>query len=157
MRKTAITRDTQGVIPADEKWLELESLAQAELTSEDASHPIESALKSEEGSGWRASESGRQTIRLLFDKPLRIRRIHLVFQEEERQRTQEFLLRWSCDTGRSYLEILRQQYNLGPPGNTCEIEDFEVDLPGLTVLELSITPDIGGGDARASIARLRLA
>jgi hypothetical protein len=156
MRKT-VFRDTQGAAPADENWLDLETLAQAELTSEDASHPIESALKSGEGAGWRASQSGPQTIRLLFDKPLRIRRINLEFEEETQQRTQEFLLRWSCDAGRSYREILRQQYNFSPPGNTREIEDFEVDLPGLAVLELSITPDISGGEARASMARLRLA
>ncbi len=157
MRKYIITQDTQGTIPADEEWLDLETLAKAELTSEDAAHQIESALKSGEGAGWRASESGRQTIRLLFDQPLRIRRIHLVFQEEEQQRTQEFLLRWSSDAGRSYREIVRQQYTFSPPGNTREIEDFEVDLAGLTVLELSITPVISGGSARASIARLRLA
>ena len=157
MRKRIITHGTQGIMPPDEDWLDLENLAQAELTSEDASHPIESALKPGVGSGWQASEPGRQTVRLLFDKPLRVRRVHLVFHEDEQQRTHEFLLRWSSDGGRFYREIARQQYNFSPPDNTREIEDYDVDLVGLTVLEVSISPDISGGSARASIAELRLA
>lgn len=156
MRKRIIP-NLQDTIPADEDWLDLEGLAQVELTSEDASHPIESALKPGAGPGWRASEPGQQTIRLLFDKPLRVRRVHLVFYEDEQQRTQELLLRWSSDEGRSYREIVRQQYNFSPPDSTREVEDYEVDLVGLTVLEISISPDIGGGVAKASIAELRLA
>ena len=60
-------------------------------------------------------------------------------------------------TGRTYREIVRQQYNFNPPGTTSELEDYTVDLSGVTGLELSITPDIGGSGARASLARLRLA
>ena len=157
MRKRIITRGTQGIRPPDEGWLDLENLAQVELTSEDASYPFESALKPGAGSGWRASEPGRQTVRLLFDKPLRIRRVRLAFHEDEQQRTHEFLLRWSPDGGRSYREIVRQQYNFSPPDNTRDIEDYEVDLVGLTVLEISISPDISRGSAIASIAELRLA
>jgi hypothetical protein len=157
MRKRIITQNTQGIIPPDKDWLDLETLAQAELTSEDVSHPIESALKPGVGSGWRASESGQQTVRLLFDKPLRVRRVHLVFHEDEEQRTHEFVLRWSTDGGRSYREIVRQQYNFSPPDNTREIEDYEVDLVGLTELEISISPDMSGGSAHASLAELRLA
>jgi hypothetical protein len=93
----------------------------------------------------------------LFDEPLRIKRIRLVFHEVEQQRTQEFLLRWSSDGGSSYREIVRQHYNFGFPDNSREIEDYEVELIGLTVLEISIIPDISGGSARASIAELRLA
>ena len=159
MRKHIITKGkgTQGVVPPDQNWLDLENLAQAELTSEDMSHPIESALKPTEGSGWRASEPGRQTVRLLFDKPLQVRRVRLVFQEDEQERTHEFVLRWSSDSGQSYREIVRQQYNFSLPDNTREIEDYAVDLVGLTALEVSIVPDISGGPARASIAQLCLA
>ncbi len=157
MRKHIITKGTKGVIPPDQNWLDLENLAQAELTSEDVSHPIESALKPNEGSGWRASEPGQQTVRLLFDKPLRVRHVRLVFHEDEQERTHEFVLRWSSDGGQSYREIVRQQYNFSLPDNTREIEDYAVDLAGLTALELSIVPDISGGSASASIAQLRLA
>jgi len=137
-------------------WLDLENTAQAELTSEDAAHPIESALKPGQGPGWRAAEPGRQTIRLLFDTPLRVKRVHLVFCEEEQARTQEFLLRWSSD-GRTYRDIVRQQYTFGPPANTREIEEYAVDLAGVAGLELTISPNISGGPACASLAELRLA
>ena len=157
MRKRIITKGDQGVIPPDQTWLDLENLAQAELTSEDVSHPIESALKRNEGSGWRASEPGQQTVRLLFDKPLRVRRVYLVFHEDEQERTHEFVLRWSSDGGQSYREIVRQQYNFSLPDNIREIEDYAVDLVGMTTLELSIIPDISGGSARASIGQIRLA
>jgi len=157
MRKRIITQGATGIITPHEDWLDLENSAQAELTSEDASHPIESALTPGWGSGWRASEPGQQTVRLLFDKPLRVKHVHLVFHEAEQQRTQEFLLRWSSNSGRSCQEIVRQQYNFSPPDNIREIEDYEVDLVGLRVLEIIIFPDISGGCARASIAELRLA
>lgn len=157
MRKRLSTRGSQDVIPSDKNWLDLENLAEAELTSEDAAYPIESALKPGEGPGWRASESGQQTVRLLFDKPLRVKRIRLVFQEVEQDRTHEFVLRWSSNSGQSYVEIVRQQYNFSPPHNTLQIEEYAVDLVGLTALELSIVPDINGGLARASIAQLCLA
>lgn len=157
MRKHIITKGTQGVIPTDQNWLDLENLARAELTSEDVSHPIESALKPDVGSGWRASEPGQQTVRLLFDKPLRVRRVLLVFEEDAQEHTQEFVLRWSSDHGKTYREIVRQQYNFSLPDTAREIEDYTVDLVGLTTLELSIVPDISGGSALASIAQLRLA
>lgn len=157
MRKHIVTGDSGSHLPPDRLWLDLAGLAQAELTSEDPSHPIESALGPEGEAGWLAAEPGRQTIRLLFDKPLRVSHVRLVFEENEQARTQEFVLRWSPDGGRSYREIVRQQYNFSPPGATCEREDYVVDLVGLTALELEIVPDISGGSARASLAQLRLA
>ena len=157
MRKRIITQATKGIITRHEDWLDLENSAQAELTSEDVSHPIESALNPGVGSGWRASEPGQQTVRLFFDKPLRVKHVHLVFHEVEQQRTHEFLVRWSSNSGRSCREIVRQQYNFTPPDNTCEIEDYEVDLDGLKVFEIIIFPDISAGFARASMAELRLA
>jgi hypothetical protein len=158
MRKQIIRQGTQTTSPADDQgWLDVEHLVQVELTSEDTEHPIESALIMNTGSGWRAQQPGKQTIRLLFDKPHRISRIQLAFQEDERARTQEFVLRWSPDGGASCREIVRQQYNFSPPGMSRELEDYVVDLDGVTMLELSIIPDISGGGARASLAQLRLA
>ena len=157
MRKQII-KDTQGSPPAEPQgWLDLEHLIQVKLTSEDAEHTIESALVSNTGSGWRARLPGKQTIRLLFDMPHRISRIQLVFQEDELERTQEFVLRWSRGIEESPREIVRQQYNFSPPGNTRELEDYFVDLEALTMLELEIIPDINGGGARASLEQLRLA
>jgi hypothetical protein len=138
-------------------WLDLELLAQVEITSEDAGYPIESALIENNDSGWRANEPGKQTIRLVFDNPQKISRIQLLFEESERERTQEFVLRWSPVNGDTSREIVRQQYNFSPAMNTRELEDYTVNLDGVSILEMNITPDISGGDTRASLARLRLA
>jgi hypothetical protein len=54
-------------------------------------------------------------------------------------------------------EVLRQQYNFSPPDAVRESEVYTVDLEGVRSLELSIVPDISGGDACASLASLRLA
>jgi hypothetical protein len=83
--------------------------------------------------------------------------VKVVFCEDERARTQEFVLRWSADGGQSYREIVRQQYNFSTPDNASEVEEYKVELDGVTALELDIIPDISGGSAHASIAQLRLA
>ena len=155
MRKRLISQNPQGASPAGQEWLDLEQLARVEVTSEDAGRPIESALV--EGQGWRAADPGEQTIRLLFDRPLSLRRISLLYREDEQERSQEFVLRWSPDGGRTFREILRQQYHFSPPGTVAENEDYRVDLDGVTALELSIVPSVSGGSARASLMRLRLA
>jgi hypothetical protein len=157
MRKRIIDQDPQSVSPIDQSWLDLQRLAQVELTSEDTAYPIEAALIPGVGPGWRAAQAGEQTIRLLFGELQRIKHIQLLFHDDQQARTQEFVLRWSPDGGQSYREIVRQQYTFSPPGMTRECEDYAVDLAGVTALELRIVPDISGGDARASIAQLRIA
>jgi hypothetical protein len=99
----------------------------------------------------------KQTIRLLFAHPQRLRRVWLNFVEPLTERTQEYVLRWSPDGGQSFREIVRQQWNFSPQGATCETGDHHVELPAVTVLELSIIPDTSGGNAFASLAQLRLA
>lgn len=157
MRKRIIPSLRKETPPPGGDWLDLEPLAEVEVTSEDAAHPIESALLPGRSSGWRAAGPGEQTIRLLFAHPQRLRRIWLEFVEPATERTQEFVLRWSQGVGQSFREIVRQQWNFSPQGATRETEDHRVDLPGVAVLELTIIPNISGGNARASLAQLRLA
>lgn len=127
-----------------------------EFTSEDNDCPVESAFVSGDARGWRAAAPGTQTIRLVFDQPQKLRRISLVFEENETARTQEFVLRWSPAGGNSVTEIVRQQWNFSPPESIREVEDYQVELSSVTVLELLINPNIGGGAARASLKNLRL-
>ncbi|MGB8992248.1 MAG: hypothetical protein WCD80_09360 [Desulfobaccales bacterium] len=157
MRKRLIGHGPREVSAAEPGWMDLERLAQVEITSEDVGYSIESALIPGRGSGWRAAQPGEQTIRLRFDEPLRLKRIHLVFHEDEQERTQEFVLRWSPDGGQSYREIVRQQYNFSPPEIARQVEDYDLNLDGVTALELKIVPDISGGRARASLAQWRVA
>ena len=93
MRKRIIPSVQKDTPPPSEDWLDLERLAQVEITSENAAHPIESALLPGRSLGWRATGPGEQTIRLLFAHPQRLRRIWLEFVEPVTERTQEFVLR----------------------------------------------------------------
>jgi len=155
MRKRIITRTPEALDSQAEGWLDVERAALVEITSEEPNYPIESAFASGER-GWRAATAGSQTIRLIFDQPQRLKRISLVFEENEESRTQEFVLRWSSNGGNSFQEIVRQQWNFSPPDTKRESEEYQVDLPNVTVLELTIVPNVGGGTARASLKSLRL-
>jgi hypothetical protein len=156
MRKRLITPIPQNVPLPDEGWINLDGAAVVEVTSEEKDYPVESALVSGKILGWRAADSGAQTIRLVFDESQVLKRIALIFEETEIERTQEFLLRWSGDYGGSFQEIVRQQWNFSPPNSTRDVEDYRVELSGVNVLELVIVPDIGGGVARASLKSLRV-
>jgi hypothetical protein len=156
MRKHIIQPNLPDTV-ASGTWLDIERLAQVEISSEEPSHPIEGAIGSGTGLGWRAAQPGRQILRLLFDERILLRRIRLVFSETIYERTQELLLRWSSDGGATYRDIVRQQYNFSPPTTTKEVEEFVVNLQGATTLELTIVPDVRGGTVIASLQELRLA
>jgi hypothetical protein len=156
MRKRLISPTAETVRSRTEDWLDVERAATVEITSEEKEFPVEFAFASGDAQGWRAAEAGRQTIRLVFDRPYELKRISLVFEENDTTRTQEFVLRWSSDGGNSFRDIVRQQWNFSPPDTTREVEEYQVELSGITVLELTIVPNISGGTARASLKSLRL-
>ncbi len=58
MRKRIIGHGPREVEAAGHGWLDLERLAQVEITSEDVNHPIESALIQSIGPGWQAAQPG---------------------------------------------------------------------------------------------------
>ena len=92
MRKRLITPIPQDAPHPDEGWLDIDRAAVVEVTSEEKDHPVETALLAGETRGWRAADSGTQTIRLIFDQPQRLTRIALVFEEREKERTQRVCL-----------------------------------------------------------------
>ncbi|MFT6909181.1 MAG: hypothetical protein ACJAS1_005893, partial [Oleiphilaceae bacterium] len=94
MRKKIINQVQQQNEESDHNWLDIEKLAVVEVTSEEDAYPVESALLPGKVSGWRACESGKQTIRLIFDNPQMLQWIRLNFEELEVERTQEYVLRW---------------------------------------------------------------
>jgi hypothetical protein len=160
MRKEFVGhRKFAGKSQGDAEWLDLESVAHAQITSEDPAFPIENALSTNPECnelGWRADSSGPQTITLFFDVPQRIRRIFLHFIERKTERAQEFGLRYSSakETDR---EIVRQQWTFSPTGSVQEIEDYAVELESVTKLELVIDPDRGRGQSLAMLNAFRLA
>lgn len=156
MRKTRLSPIGKSSAAPEHGWLDLEQAARVEVSSEAEGYPIEGALLKDMQGGWRACEPGIQAIRLLFDHPQSIRVIRLVFQEKEFARTQEFVLRWLPQETCTWKDILRQQWNFSPPVTENECEEYKVNLPLATGLELSVRPDISGGETRASLESLQL-
>jgi hypothetical protein len=68
------SRETCHLPSPNEGWRDLSQIATVEVTSEDARFEIESALRGA-GSGWKASTTGDQRIRLIFDEPISLSRI----------------------------------------------------------------------------------
>lgn len=153
LRKRVEMGDPGG---AEAHWLALEEVAEVVVTSEDANTPIEAALIEGSGSHWRAAESGEQSIFIRFDQPQDIHLVHVVFDETEHARVQEFALQWSNDGGRTFQPVVRQQFSFSPSGATRETENYRVNLPGLTEVRLHIVPDISGGSHVATLTKLRM-
>jgi hypothetical protein len=143
-------------LPNDYRWLDLRELAEVEVTSEADGYPIESVFNFGAGPGWRAGSPGKQRIRLTFNQPQSIQRMRIEFQEPQITRSQEFAVRWSVGAGEPLKDIVRQQWNFSPGGSTIEAEDYVVDLKGASILELTIDPDRGAGQAFATLSDWRL-
>jgi hypothetical protein len=63
-----VARSYDSTDPPDATWLDIESIATVQVTSEQKDYLIEAAFGLH-GKGWRAALDGTQTIRLIFDKP----------------------------------------------------------------------------------------
>lgn len=143
MRKSLIDTAVAATAPTTAttgSWLDLDAIASVEVTSEDPQFPIEHALGATPTAGWRAAAKGPQFLRLNFDRPTAIRHIHLHFADPAAERSQEFAL-YARSGEDEMREVRRQQFTFSPGGATEETEDYTVDLPAVTSLELRIDPD----------------
>ncbi len=138
-------------------WFDLENIATVEISSEDPLHNFEMALRSEDDDGgWRAAVPGPQQIRLKFDSPQYIHRIRLIFREEKVERAQEFTVAAISSTGARH-EVVRQQWTFSPGGSTTEVEEYAVDLPAISVVELKIDPGRHDKQVFASLEAIGIA
>ncbi|HTC76445.1 MAG TPA: hypothetical protein VK684_12770 [Edaphobacter sp.] len=139
MRKSIVSPSAVATPPISELWRDLERIARVEISSEDDQFPIEHALGKKETTGWRAAGTGPQLIRLHFDEPMNIKRLRLHFVDKTAERSQEFAV--FAGSGSELKEVVRQQWTFSPYGSTEEIEDYTVNLSGITTLEVRIDPD----------------
>lgn len=139
--------------------LDIPSIATVIVTSEESTYPIELIFDGQRGPGasrWRAATPGQQCLILDFDKPQALHQLVLDIEEPEVSRTQVLWVSVSTDGGRSYRELVRQEYNFSPPGTTYECETWAIDTPRVTHLAIVIEPDKGGQPAHASVTSLML-
>ncbi len=80
--------------------------------------------------------SSRFPVPQLCDQAQAVRRIQLHFLEPTFDHLQEFTVRRVTADGGQSREIVRQQWNFNPASSTSELEDYEVNLDGVSALEL---------------------
>ena len=139
--------------------IDIAAVATVLVTSEALDHPIDLAFDPHRGPGgtrWIAGEMGEQSVILTFDAPQTINQIILEVEEPEVARTQELQLCLSCDGGKTFRELLRQEFNFSPPGTTFEREKWTVTAQGVTHLRLVIKPDKGDKPCLATLTSLIL-
>ena len=158
LRKRVLTTDP--IVPAagpSEK--DIATIATVLVTSEDPDHPIDHAFdgrRGPEADRWIAGQSGEQAIVLAFDAPQTIRRVLVEINEPDISRTQEMDVSVSTDGGRTYRELVRQEYIFSPPGTSRESEEWSVSAGGVSHLRVTIKPDKGGKACRATLTTLAL-
>jgi hypothetical protein len=139
--------------------IDITEVARVLVTSEAPEHPIDLAFDHQRelgGTCWIAGEMGEQSVLLAFDAPQTINQIILEVEEPEVARTQDLHLSFSCDGGRTYRELLRQQFNFSPPGTTFERENWAVSAQSVTHLRVVIKPDKRDKPCRATLTSLVL-
>ena len=158
MRKRLMSE--QSVRPPERPGeIDIASRATLAYSSEDPAHPVEHLIDGHYGPGSTHWASGRtnatERIVLEFDHPQRISR--LVYEVEERwqERTQEVRVEVSSDHGRTYRQVLVQEYTFSPQGAIFQHEELRLELPAVTHLSLTIVPNKSGSGV-ATLTALRL-
>jgi hypothetical protein len=160
MLRKQITPERPRVSVALENEIEVARVASVQVSSEQNDHPIDHVFDGSRGPGgsrWIADGPGEQTVILVFDAPQTITRVVVEVEEVEVSRTQELSVSVSDDGGRTYRNLVRQEFNFSPPGTTFEREIWSVAAARVTHLRLEIKPDKGGRIGLATLTSLSLA
>ena len=128
--------------------IDIAGCATIAYSSEDPAHPVEHMLDGRCGPGATRWISARpdtvEHIVVEFDRPQAISRLVYEVEEATRERTQEVRVEVSEDDGRSYRQILVQEYNFSPGGATYQQEEQRFNLLQVTHLRFTIVPNKSG-------------
>jgi hypothetical protein len=158
LRKRLMSEQT-SISPERPGEIDIASQATLAYSSEHPDHPLEHLIDRHFGPGGTRWASARQdaTERIVveFDHSQQISRLIYEVEECGQERTQEVRVEVSADQGRSYRQVLAQEYTFSPHGATFQHEDLRLDLPGITHVSLTIVPN-KGGSGFATLTSLRL-
>ena len=139
--------------------LDLTRLATVAYSSEDPAHPVEHLLDGVSGPGatrWASTRPDTiEHIVVGFDRPQAISQLVYEVEEATRERTQEVRVEVSEDAGRTYRQILVQEYTFSPRGATYQREEQRFNLRQVSHLRLTIVPN-KNGSGTATLTALRL-
>jgi F5/8 type C domain len=158
LRKRQLTAGgARSARAADE--VDIASCATIAYSSEDPAHPVEHLLDGRSGPGATRWISARpdaiEQIVVEFDQAQTISRLVYEAEEALRERTQEVRVEVSDDGGRTYRQVLVQEYTFSPRGATYQREEQRLNLNQLSHLRLTIVPN-KAGSGTATLTSLRL-
>jgi hypothetical protein len=139
--------------------LDLASCATIGFSAEDPEHPVDNLLDDHDGPGGTFWSSDRpntpEQLVVEFDTPRDLSRLVYEVEETRAERTQAVRVEASRDSGRTYRDLLMQEYVFSPHGATFQREDIRLQATALTHLRLTIVPN-KGGSGKATLTSLRL-
>jgi F5/8 type C domain len=158
LRKRSLDSSTTTNALADDE-IDIARSATVLYSSEQPGDPVEHLFDRRFGPGAPRWISGRpdttEQIVVEFDAPQAISRLVYEVEEAECGRTQEVRVEISEDGGRSYRQILAQDYNFSPGGATYQRQDQRFERRRASHLRLTIVPN-KNGSGTATLTTLRL-
>ena len=158
LRKRPLEADAAASARAANE-IDIVGCATIAYSSENPAHPVGHMLDGRCGPGATRWVSARpdtvEHIVVEFDRPQAISRLVYEVEETMRERTEEVRVEVSEDGGRSYRQILVQEYNFSPGGATYQREEQRFNLRQVTHLRLTIVPN-KSGSGTATLTALRL-
>ena len=139
--------------------IDIASRAVLAYTSDDPDHPIEHLIDGYNGRDstfWAgAKPNTMERIVVEFDQPQSVSWMIYEVEDCACARTQEVSVEVSSDGGRTYRQVLVQEYTFSPAGATFQREVQRLNLPPISHLRLTIIPDKhGSGPAKLNSLRL---
>ena len=120
LRKRPLEADAATIARATDE-IDIAGYATVAYSSEDPAHPVEHLFERHSGPGATCWMSDRpdslEHIVLEFDQWQTISRLVYEVEEAMRERTQEVRIEVSEDGGRTYRQILVQEYTFSPRGS----------------------------------------
>lgn len=158
MRKRRLSEPV-SILAADQGEIDIGRVALLTYSSEDPQHPLDHLIDGSRGRGATRWESGRpdatEQIELQFDHPQKISRLVYEVEECVEDRTQQVRVEVSVDGGRTYRQMLAQDYTFSAHGATFQHEDLRLEVAGVTHLRLTVIPNKGGSGV-ATLTSLRI-
>jgi F5/8 type C domain len=157
LRKRLIATDAPA--GAEDGHLVIGDRARLAYSCEDPAHPVENLFDGRDGPGGTYWASARADVTehliLEFDEPQSIARLTYEVEETRLDRAQEVRVEVSADSGKSYRQLIVQEYAFSPRGATFQHEDLRLNVAGVTHMRLTIVPH-KNGSGTATLTSLRL-
>jgi hypothetical protein len=158
VRKRLLPKEGENPAPFAGE-IDIASHAVLAYTSDDPDHPIDNLIDGHYGrhsTFWAgAKPDTAERIIVEFDQPQSISWIIYEVEDCACARTQEVSVEVSSDGGRTYRQMLVQEYTFSPGGATFQREVQRLNLPPISHLRLTVVPDkSGSGPAKLNSLRL---